>query len=182
MSKSTIMRGRKRANSSFSTGSTIGVVESSDASSTTGSIETSTSSRIADFWLHHEHNGFTPNPRASVHEEIKRLADSKGWSYRTMMKRRKEALAAEIALHDDGKDRLERWQQLCVEVGVADLDDLPKSISACKKVSLKSDSKAMSHSVLPWLTRFAGARRGAHQHLQPRRPSTKPPNHPSSSL
>jgi hypothetical protein len=51
-----------------------------------------------------------------------------------MMKRRDEALAAEIALHDGGKDRLDRWQQLCVEVGVSDPDDIPKSISACKKV------------------------------------------------
>ncbi|KAH7061028.1 hypothetical protein BKA63DRAFT_429755 [Paraphoma chrysanthemicola] len=105
----------------------------SDAESAAGSIGPSISLRIADFWLRHEHDGFTPNPRASVHDEIKRLAASKGWDYSTMMKRRKEALAAEVALHDDGRDRLDQWQQLCVEVGVADLENVPKSIRACRK-------------------------------------------------
>jgi hypothetical protein len=122
-------------------------------------IETSASPRIADFWLHHEHNGFTPNSRAPVHEEIRRLADSRGWSHSTMMKRREEALAAEITLHDDGKDRLERWQQLCVEVGAAGPHDVPRSMSGCKKVSLKTDSKAMCRSVLLWLTRSQALRK-----------------------
>jgi hypothetical protein len=131
MNNANVARGRERTNSSFSTDSTIG--DMGLAPGNIGNLE-SGSARIADFWLHYEHSGFCPHPRASVHDEIKRLADSKGWSHRTMMKRRNEALAAEVALHDNGRTRLDRWQQLCLEVGVAEPNDLPGSISACKRV------------------------------------------------
>jgi hypothetical protein len=119
-------------------------VELSDTDSATGSIEASTPAKISEFWSTHKHHGFTPDPRAALHDEIMRLAALKGWSHNTMMKRRTEALAAELALYGDGKDRLDRWQQLCVEVGVADLDDIPKSISACKKVGPRLCNEALS--------------------------------------
>ncbi|KAH6382938.1 hypothetical protein HBI60_259460 [Parastagonospora nodorum] len=133
MSRATLPQERKRTNSSFSTSSTLGGVELSDTDSATGSIRASTPAKISEFWSTHKHHDFTPDPRAALHDELERLATLEGWSRKTMMKREKEALAAELALYDDGKDRLDRWQQLCVEVGVADLDELPKSISACKK-------------------------------------------------
>lgn len=135
MDNYTVNRGRGWANSSFSASPAIGAVELSDANSAPGHTSLSTSSGITDFWLRHQHSDFTPNPRASVYGEIKRLAACKGWSYKTMMKRRNEALAAEISLHDHGKDHLEQWQQLCVEVGVTNLENVPKSIRACRKVS-----------------------------------------------
>jgi hypothetical protein len=136
MSDFNVTRGRKRTSSTFSTSSTIAMEELSDAAFApghTGNLE-SGSVAIAGFWLHYEHSGFSPDPKASVQDEIQRLADSKGWSHKTMMKRRNEALAAEIALHDNGKTQLDRWQQLCVEVGVAEVGKIPKSISACKRV------------------------------------------------
>jgi hypothetical protein len=126
----------------------------------------------------HKHHSFTPDPRAAMHDEIMRLATLKGWSHKTIMKRRTEALAAELALYGDGKDRLDRWQQLCVEVGVADLNDVPKSITACKKVCPTVWDKRF----LTVFDKRAEAQSGAHQHLQPCRPPTQSPDDPSSPL
>jgi hypothetical protein len=179
MSRTNFPQELKRANSSFSMSSTIGGTELSDTDSTTGSIDALTPAKMSEFWLIHKHHGFTPNPRAAVHDEIMRLATLKCWSHNTRLKRRTEALAAELALYDDGKDRLGRWQQLCVEVGVAELNDLPTSISACKKVGPRLRKEAFSFTVFD---QRAEAQSGAHQHLQPFRPPTKPPDDPSSPL
>jgi hypothetical protein len=124
--------------------STLAGVELSDMDTASGSTEMSALSKVPDFWLKHTHRGFIPNPKASVHDEIMRLAASKGWSDNTTRKRRKEALASEIEFYGGGKDRLERWQKLCIEVDVAEPGDVPRSISACKKVGPSSRGEAPS--------------------------------------
>jgi hypothetical protein len=137
-----VTRGRERLNSpSFSTSSTLcaELAPGDIGSLRAGSV------RIAAFWSLHRHSGLSPNPRASVLDEIRRLADSRGWSHRTMMKRRNEALASEIALHDNGETQLDRWQQLCIEVGVAKADEIPKSITACKRVCFGDRGISRAH-------------------------------------
>jgi hypothetical protein len=61
------------------------------------------------------------------------------------MKRRNEALPSEIALHDNGETQLDRWQQLCIEVGVAKADEIPKSITACKRVCFGDRGISRAH-------------------------------------
>jgi len=79
---------------------------------------------------------FTPNPRASVVTEFKRLAGIKRWrpkteDYRTQ---RREYLLSEYDLNLgrlERENKLEIFQELCRKLGIK---NVPTSITQCKKV------------------------------------------------
>jgi hypothetical protein len=84
------------------------------------------------YWL--QFPGFVPAPTAPFRDELARLAKHENWSNKTKRKQQVKALSAEITHHyGTCKDKLDRWQQLCEDVGI---DVVPKSITQCRKVSL----------------------------------------------
>jgi hypothetical protein len=84
------------------------------------------------YWL--QFSGFVPAPTATFRDELARLAKHENWSNKTKRKQQVKALSAEITHHyGTCKDKLDRWQQLCEDVGI---DVVPKSITQCRKVSL----------------------------------------------
>ncbi|KAF1947866.1 hypothetical protein EJ02DRAFT_449343 [Clathrospora elynae] len=79
--------------------------------------------------------GFTPTPTATFKDEFTRLANLNGWDKNSRYKYLVEALNTEIAFHYGiVLHKLDRWQELCKDVGV---EDVPTSITKCKK-ALKS--------------------------------------------
>jgi hypothetical protein len=89
---------------------------------------------VAGFWL--QFPGFVPQPKASFKSEFGRLAKKQCWNTKTKQKHQVEALTSEIDFHY-GKclDKLDRWQQLCKDVGI---ENIPTSITKCRKVSTTS--------------------------------------------
>ncbi len=86
---------------------------------------------------------FTPNPRASVVSEFKRLAAIEYWKPNSSKYRdeRTNYLISEynIRLGKLGKEhKLEDFQELCHKVGIK---DVPSSIAECKKVRLAQNRK-----------------------------------------
>jgi hypothetical protein len=66
--------------------------------------------------------------------ELARLAKYEQWSSKTKRKQQVKALSAEITHHyGTHKNKLDRWQQLCEDVGI---DVVPTSIRQCRKVRL----------------------------------------------
>jgi hypothetical protein len=106
---------------------------------TTGQSEESNTSCLrtctpepSPYWL--DFPGFVPAPTATFKDELARLAEHEKWSNKTKQKQLVKALSAEIAHHyGTCKDKLDRWQQLCEDVGT---DVVPTSITQCRKVSL----------------------------------------------
>jgi hypothetical protein len=88
-------------------------------------------SEVSGFWL--QFIGFDPDPSSTFRSEFARLAVHQNWSGKTKRRWEVEALTAEIALHyGTCIDKLDRWQQLCEDVGI---EDIPGSITQCKKAS-----------------------------------------------
>ncbi|KAF1932869.1 uncharacterized protein M421DRAFT_251496 [Didymella exigua CBS 183.55] len=88
-------------------------------------------SKASPFW--YQYPGFEPDPRAPFKHELGRLCKHLG---ATMKKGKKnlqaEALTAEIKYHYGAHmNRLDRWQELCEEVGI---EKIPTSITQCQKV------------------------------------------------
>jgi hypothetical protein len=82
------------------------------------------------YWL--QFAGFKPSPTASFKKEFSRLAKHENWSNQERRQQQVKALAAEIAHHyGTYMNKLDRWQQLCEDVGI---DVVPKSIKQCRKV------------------------------------------------
>jgi hypothetical protein len=76
--------------------------------------------------------GFIPEPTATFKHELTRLAKHESWSSNVKRKQQVKALTAEIAFHyGTHMNRLDRWQQLCEDVGI---DVIPTSITQCRKV------------------------------------------------
>jgi hypothetical protein len=91
------------------------------------SFESSTS----PYWL--QFPGFVPTPTATFKSELARLAKHENWNTKTKRMQQVKALTAEIAHHyGTHLNRLDRWQQLCEDVGI---DVVPTSITQCRKVS-----------------------------------------------
>lgn len=87
--------------------------------------------KVSDFW--YKYSGFDPNPRASFKHEFDRLCKHIG----ALSKKERKNLQQE-ALHSEIKhyygahlSRLDRWQELCAEVGI---EKIPNSITQCQKV------------------------------------------------
>jgi hypothetical protein len=75
---------------------------------------------------------FTPKVDANFTAQFKALAISQGWSNKEKSKYRVEAIQEEFDhLYGTDTSKLEKWQQLCREVGIS---DVPNSITKCKKV------------------------------------------------
>jgi hypothetical protein len=88
---------------------------------------------VSHFWL--QFPKFVPVPRASFKREFTRLAKEQSWNAKTQRKRQIEALTAEFELHyGTCMTNLDRWQQLCKDVGTK---KMPASITQCKKVGAK---------------------------------------------
>jgi hypothetical protein len=84
------------------------------------------------FW--YQYPGFEPDPRAPFKHELGRLCKHVGATSKKEKKNlQTEALTAEIKYHYGAHmSRLDRWQELCEEVGI---EKIPTSISQCQKVS-----------------------------------------------
>lgn len=82
--------------------------------------------------------GFAANPTANFLTEFDRLAAHQGWSKQEKKRRRHEALEAEFDTHySTATDKLEKWQDLCDEIGI---QPTPQSITQCEKVREMSSS------------------------------------------
>jgi hypothetical protein len=91
---------------------------------------TTPSPSICSYW--EQFPGFVPEPKATFKDELARLAKHENWSNNARRKQQVKALTAEIAHHyGTNMNKLDRWQQLCEDVGI---DVIPTSITQCKKV------------------------------------------------
>ncbi|KZM27874.1 uncharacterized protein EKO05_0004896 [Ascochyta rabiei] len=83
------------------------------------------------FW--YQYPGFEPDPRASFKDELGRLCKHVGAKTKGEKKTlQAKALTAEIEYHYGASmSRLDRWQELCEEVGI---EKIPTSITQCQKV------------------------------------------------
>lgn len=97
--------------------------------STAGADETPP--QASPFW--YQHPGFDPNPRAPFKHELGRLCKHIGAKTKKEKKDlQTKALTAEIKYHyGAAMNRLDRWQELCEEVGI---EKIPTSITQCQKV------------------------------------------------
>jgi hypothetical protein len=96
----------------------------------TPSTDDASLASISPYWL--QFPGFVPTPTATFKDELARLAKHENWSNKTTRKQQVKALSAEIAHHyGTNKNKLDRWQQLCEDVGI---DVIPTSITQCRKV------------------------------------------------
>lgn len=76
---------------------------------------------------------FTPNPSARFNAQLAALAQHQNWSKAEKKQRRGEAIEAEFHdLYGTDYGRLDKWQELCQDVGV---DAVPSTVGGCKKVS-----------------------------------------------
>ncbi|KAF2202904.1 hypothetical protein GQ43DRAFT_479509 [Delitschia confertaspora ATCC 74209] len=83
------------------------------------------------FWT--RFSGFTPNSKAGLPTEFKRLARHMCWVPNSdeWRKYREEAYTSEFEFwYGSDSTKLERWQQLCEEVGIS---PAPPSITKCRK-------------------------------------------------
>lgn len=91
--------------------------------------------KASPFW--YQFPGFEPDPRAPFKHELGRLY--KHVSAKTKKERKDlqtQALTAEIKFHYGASmSRLDRWQELCEEVGI---EKIPTSITQCQKVSMSA--------------------------------------------
>ncbi|KAL5115729.1 hypothetical protein ACEQ8H_006337 [Pleosporales sp. CAS-2024a] len=101
-----------------------------DSKAEEATIDASPSEEPSPYWL--QFSRFEPSPRAPFKKELARLAKHENWSNKEKRKQQVKALAAEITHHyGTNRNKLDRWQQLCEDVGV---DIVPKSITQCRKV------------------------------------------------
>ncbi|QDS68581.1 hypothetical protein FKW77_000608 [Venturia effusa] len=77
-------------------------------------------------------DGFVPNHNASFKDEFSRLAKLMGWSEKTLEygQHRLSAIQAEFDANYGSSDKLQGWQNLCRDVGIA---PTPTSIKKCRK-------------------------------------------------
>lgn len=108
----------------------------SAADSTTGAHSSATDDpqtppKASGFW--YQYPGFEPNPRGPFKHEFGRLCKHVGAQSKKEKKNlQTEALTAEIKHHYGANlSRLDRWQELCEEVGI---EKIPTSIAQCQKV------------------------------------------------
>ncbi|KAF3048737.1 hypothetical protein E8E11_002500 [Didymella keratinophila] len=108
----------------------------SAADSTTGAHSSATDDpqtppKASGFW--YQYPGFEPNPRVPFKHEFGRLCKHVGAQSKKEKKNlQTEALTAEIKHHYGANlSRLDRWQELCEEVGI---EKIPTSIAQCQKV------------------------------------------------
>lgn len=91
--------------------------------------------RASPFWS--QYPGFEPDPRAPFKHELGRL--NKHLQVQTKKEKKDlqaQALTAEIKFHYGAHiSRLDRWQELCREVGI---EKIPTSITQCQKVRISS--------------------------------------------
>lgn len=95
--------------------------------------ESQSTVKCSPFWF--EYHGFEPNPRAPFKHELGRLCKHVGAKTKTEKKEiQKRALTAEIKFHYGAEiSKLDRWQELCREVGI-EIEKIPTSIPQCRKV------------------------------------------------
>jgi hypothetical protein len=83
------------------------------------------------YWL--QFPTFTPIPTSTFKSELSRLAKHCNWTKKEKRKQQVKALAAEITHHYGvHQDKLDRWRQLCEDVGI---DVVPTSITGCRKAT-----------------------------------------------
>lgn len=100
--------------------------------------------KASDFW--YKHGDFEPNPRASFRHEFDRLCKHIGaLSKKGKKNLQTEALNADFKHHYGAHlSRLDRWQELCAEVGI---EEIPTSITQCQKVTTDESSGLSSLKV-----------------------------------
>lgn len=88
--------------------------------------------QASPFW--YQYPSFEPDPRAPFKHELGRLCKHVGAKTKKEKKNlQTRALTAEIKYHYGAHtNRLDRWQELCEEVGI---EKIPTSITQCQKVS-----------------------------------------------
>ncbi|KAL1606975.1 hypothetical protein SLS59_002677 [Nothophoma quercina] len=87
--------------------------------------------KASPFW--YQYQGFEPDPCAPFKHELGRLCKHVGAATKKEKKDlQTQALTAEIKFHYGAHmSRLDRWQELCEEVGI---EKIPTSITQCQKV------------------------------------------------
>ncbi|KAF2633689.1 hypothetical protein BU25DRAFT_381337 [Macroventuria anomochaeta] len=87
--------------------------------------------KASPFW--YQYPGFEPDPRAPFKHELGRMCKHVGAKTKKEKKDlQTKALTAEIKYHYGAHmSRLDRWQELCEEVGI---EKIPTSITQCQKV------------------------------------------------
>lgn len=109
------------------------------------SDESQSAPTASPFWF--QYPGFEPNPRAPFKHELGRLSSHIGAKTKNQKKDlQKLALTAEIKFHYGASmGRLDRWQELCEEVGI---EKIPTSITQCQKVCIATYALAVADVVI----------------------------------
>ncbi|KAF9697058.1 hypothetical protein EKO04_004828 [Ascochyta lentis] len=104
---------------------------SSDSSTPQASDSASSNTDVGYFAQH----GIIADPDDDFNSLFKRLAIQEGISRKQLMKRRNQAIAAEMdAAYGTDVKKLEKWQELCRDVRI---EPVPQSITQCKKALSK---------------------------------------------
>ncbi|KAJ4365990.1 hypothetical protein N0V95_000367 [Ascochyta clinopodiicola] len=121
----------ERQHSKASTRSTRSAADTTSASQSGATDDAQSEPNASPFW--YQFPGFEPDPRASFKHELGRLCKHLGAKSEGDRKDlQTEALTAEIKFHyGTSMSRLDRWQELCEEVGI---ERIPTSITQCQKV------------------------------------------------
>lgn len=87
--------------------------------------------KASPFW--YQYPGFEPDPQAPFKHELGRLCKHvKAQTKKEKKDLQAQALTAEIKFHYGAHmSRLDRWQELCAEVGI---EKIPTSITQCQRV------------------------------------------------
>ncbi|KAF9696932.1 hypothetical protein EKO04_004829 [Ascochyta lentis] len=111
--------------------STLSVEDTIPASQSSTTDSSESLPDASPFW--YQYPGFEPDPRAPFKHELGRLCKHVGAKTKGEKKTlQTEALTAEIKYHYGASmSRLDRWQELCEEVGI---EKIPTSITQCQKV------------------------------------------------
>jgi len=105
------------------------------------------------FWTEFEPK-FIRDPGATVNENFRRLAEQRAWKIRGVRYRKEYTRCMRdefIELYGHDERRLEGWRSLCADVGI---EEIPDSITQCKKVSLVNLSVMKSKEY--WMANCTG--------------------------
>lgn len=124
-------KGRRAASTQvLSTAGGVDVATTPGDELNSGHTKPTPTATACPFW--YQFDDFEPSPTAKFKDEFARLAKSQAWGTSQKRKREVAALRAEVAFHHGTcAHKLDRWQELCEEMGV---DTTLTSISQCRKV------------------------------------------------
>lgn len=110
---------------------TLSTEAATPALQSSATTDSQSTPKASPFW--YQYPGFEPDSRSPFKHELGRLYKHVGAKTKKEKKDlQSEALTAEIKFHYGASmSRLDRWQELCEEVGI---EKIPTSITQCQKV------------------------------------------------